>query len=47
MFERSLRAALDLQEMRELVGQIGGNPATVEVTSDRHWTWSQQKEPVA
>jgi ubiquinone/menaquinone biosynthesis C-methylase UbiE len=47
MFERSLRAALDLREMRELVGQIGGNPAEVKVTSDRHWTWSQRKEPVA
>jgi ubiquinone/menaquinone biosynthesis C-methylase UbiE len=44
MFEDSLRAALNLEEMREIVQQLGCDPSRVEATSDRHWTWSQRKE---
>lgn len=40
MFEASLRAALSLDEIRELVGELGFSAATVQATSDRHWTWS-------
>jgi ubiquinone/menaquinone biosynthesis C-methylase UbiE len=46
-FESSLRAALSLDEIREAVGQIGGDPASVAATSDRHWTWNQAKEPAS
>lgn len=47
MFEASLHAALDLEEIRELVGQLGFDPATVTATSDRHWTWSARKAAAA
>jgi ubiquinone/menaquinone biosynthesis C-methylase UbiE len=40
MFDDSLRAALSLQEMQELVQQVGFERQTVVATSDRHWTWS-------
>jgi ubiquinone/menaquinone biosynthesis C-methylase UbiE len=40
LFADSLRAALTLDEMRELVAEFGFAPATVQMTSDRHWTWS-------
>jgi ubiquinone/menaquinone biosynthesis C-methylase UbiE len=39
LFEASLRAALTLGEVRELVGGLGHDPAAVQLTSDRHWTW--------
>jgi ubiquinone/menaquinone biosynthesis C-methylase UbiE len=39
MFEASLRAALDLAEIRDLISQIGFDPTSVQATSDRHWTW--------
>lgn len=39
MFANSLRAALSLDEVRELVQNLGFNPQTVTRTSDRHWTW--------
>ena len=39
MFADSLRAALDLNEIQDLVQQLGFERQTVEVTSDRHWTW--------
>jgi hypothetical protein len=41
LFEASLHAALSLDEIRSFVQQVGGDPQTVSVTSDRHWTWSQ------
>lgn len=40
MFADSLRAALTLTEIRELVHHLGFDPMTVQQTSDRHWTWS-------
>ncbi len=39
MFEDSLRAALTLDEMRHLIADLGCDSATVQQTSDRHWTW--------
>ncbi len=39
LFADSLRAALTLEEMQNLVGQFGFAPVTVQMTSDRHWTW--------
>jgi ubiquinone/menaquinone biosynthesis C-methylase UbiE len=43
MLADSLRAALTLAEVREMVERRGYDPATVEITSDRHWTWSAIK----
>lgn len=40
LFADSLRAALNLTEVRSLVAQIGFDPDSVRVTSDRHWTWA-------
>jgi ubiquinone/menaquinone biosynthesis C-methylase UbiE len=44
LFEASLRAALSLEEIRDLVAQLGMDPVTVQATSDRHWTWSAVKQ---
>jgi ubiquinone/menaquinone biosynthesis C-methylase UbiE len=35
----SLRAALTLDEIRALVIEFGFGPETVQMNSDRHWTW--------
>jgi ubiquinone/menaquinone biosynthesis C-methylase UbiE len=43
MFDASLRAALTLDEVRELIGELGGMPDAVTQTSDRHWTWAQKR----
>ncbi len=40
MFEDSLRAALSLEEMRELVAQFDFDRESVQQTTDRHWTWT-------
>jgi len=40
MFRDSLRAALDLAEIRALVQQLGFDADSVQATSDRHWTWA-------
>jgi ubiquinone/menaquinone biosynthesis C-methylase UbiE len=40
LFDASLRAALSLDEIRDLVSQLGHDPRQVSKTSDRHWTWS-------
>lgn len=39
MFAESLRAALTLGEVRDLVAAVGCDPAEVTQTTDRHWTW--------
>jgi len=39
MFEDSLRAALSLDEIRELVIGLGFPAESVQRTTDRHWTW--------
>jgi ubiquinone/menaquinone biosynthesis C-methylase UbiE len=40
LFANSLRAALTVDEMRNLVAGFGGAPDAVQMTSDRHWTWA-------
>jgi ubiquinone/menaquinone biosynthesis C-methylase UbiE len=40
MFDDSLRAALTLQEIRDMVVSLGFAAETVRQTSDRHWTWA-------
>lgn len=40
LFADSLRAALALDEMRDLVASFGFSPGAVKMTSDRHWTWT-------
>jgi ubiquinone/menaquinone biosynthesis C-methylase UbiE len=40
MYLESLRAALALDEVRDLVAALGFDPASVRQTTDRHWTWS-------
>ena len=40
MLANSLRAALNLLEIRELVDKLGFDLATARQTSDRHWTWA-------
>lgn len=43
LFADSLRAALTLEEMRALVAEFDFDPNTVQMTSDRHWTWVARK----
>ena len=40
LFEQSLHAALTVEEVQVLVAARGFAPATVSMTSDRHWTWA-------
>jgi ubiquinone/menaquinone biosynthesis C-methylase UbiE len=40
LFADSLRAALTLDEVRNLVASFGFSADTVQMTSDRHWTWT-------
>jgi len=40
MFDDSLHAALTLAEIRGMVQDLGFDPATVQQTTDRHWTWA-------
>jgi ubiquinone/menaquinone biosynthesis C-methylase UbiE len=43
MFGDSLRAALNLLDIRALVVELGFGPETVRQTTDRHWTWVARK----
>jgi ubiquinone/menaquinone biosynthesis C-methylase UbiE len=43
MFGDSLHAALTLDEVRAMVAQVGFDPASVQQTSDRHWTWAARQ----
>jgi ubiquinone/menaquinone biosynthesis C-methylase UbiE len=43
MFSASLRAALTLEEIRDIVQSLGFPVLTVTQTSDRHWTWSARR----
>lgn len=43
MFDDSLRAALSLEEIRELIASFEMDPDAVVATSDRHWTWAGRK----
>jgi ubiquinone/menaquinone biosynthesis C-methylase UbiE len=40
LFAESLHAALTLEEVRRLLGELGLPPETAAMTSDRHWTAS-------
>lgn len=40
LFADSLRAALTVEEVRELVARLGYAADTVRATSDRHWTFA-------
>jgi ubiquinone/menaquinone biosynthesis C-methylase UbiE len=40
LFADSLRAALTLREVQELIAEFGFDPDGVRQTSDRHWTWA-------
>jgi len=43
LFDVSLRAALSLEEVRELVQSLHFDRLGVRTTSDRHWTWTARK----
>ncbi len=43
LFRDSLHAALTLEEIRALVVDLGFAAETVQMTSDRHWTWVARK----
>ena len=43
MFADSLHAALTVEEIRDLVGALGFPIGSVQMTSDRHWTWAAVK----
>jgi ubiquinone/menaquinone biosynthesis C-methylase UbiE len=40
MFAESLHAALTIEEIRDLVAALGFPAGSVQMTSDRHWTWA-------
>jgi ubiquinone/menaquinone biosynthesis C-methylase UbiE len=40
LFRESLHASLSLDEIRQIVIELGWDPQGVQATSDRHWTWS-------
>ena len=44
MFDDSLRAALSLDEIRDIATEFGFAAETVQQTTDRHWTWAAIKE---
>jgi ubiquinone/menaquinone biosynthesis C-methylase UbiE len=44
MFAESLSAALTLDEVRSLILPLGFDPISVQLTSDRHWTWTAVKK---
>lgn len=43
MFRDSLHASLALDEVREMVASLGLPRDGVQLTSDRHWTWSWRR----
>jgi ubiquinone/menaquinone biosynthesis C-methylase UbiE len=43
LFRNSLHAALRLEEVQQLIGSLGFPAASVQQTSDRHWTWTTGK----
>ena len=43
MFGDSLRAALTLAEVRELVARLGYPPEAIQQTTDRHWTFTSNR----
>lgn len=47
LFRDSLHAALSLEEIQQLVVDLGYAAEEVTATSDRHWTWSTRKPAAA
>jgi ubiquinone/menaquinone biosynthesis C-methylase UbiE len=43
LFADSLHAALNRDEMKALAAELGFDPNSVRMTSDRHWTWTVTK----
>lgn len=43
LFSDSLHAALTLGEVQDIVEALGFERGTVQMTSDRHWTWAARK----
>jgi ubiquinone/menaquinone biosynthesis C-methylase UbiE len=43
LFANSLRAALTLEEVQQLVARFGYSPDSVRLTTDRHWTWATRR----
>ncbi len=43
LFDQSLRAALTLEEVRQIVAAEGFADDSVQATSDRHWTFAVRK----
>jgi ubiquinone/menaquinone biosynthesis C-methylase UbiE len=43
MLADSFRAALTVEEIRDLIAPLGIPPESVQATSDRHWTWTARK----
>jgi len=43
LFRDSLHASLTLDEVRAVVEGLGLGPEGVELTSDRHWTWTWRR----
>lgn len=43
MFADSLRAALTMNEIRDIVAGLGFVPEDVRQTTDRHWTWATHR----
>jgi ubiquinone/menaquinone biosynthesis C-methylase UbiE len=46
MLADSFRAALTVEEVRQLIIPLGIPPETVRATSDRHWTWVVRKNTI-
>jgi ubiquinone/menaquinone biosynthesis C-methylase UbiE len=46
MLADSFRAALTVEEVRQLIIPLGAPPETVRATSDRHWTWAVRKNTI-
>jgi ubiquinone/menaquinone biosynthesis C-methylase UbiE len=42
LFADSLRAALTLEEVQDIIATFGFARNTIQMTSDRHWTWLAQ-----
>lgn len=40
LFLESLHAALRIEEVQQMVSDLGYSPQTVTMSSDRHWTWA-------
>jgi len=46
MLADSFRAALTVEEVRQLIIPLTAPPETVRATSDRHWTWAVRKNTI-